>query len=155
MKIIQFLLFFTFWLESSGQTYISTKNLDKLWTKDLFCFDSTGKKKRLCSLDLDGFHVRFDTATLYLDSNRLHLIGRIQPGIPFVGIYSSTNESISIKDPLAYTTYGPDNIDKDGFFNISVMVKPGLSLFFYHPSFFVRKYEIFKLVDQLNTKKLN
>ena len=127
---------------------IPINKVEKLAIKQLFCLDSIGNKSDLCSLGLDGFDVIFKNVYIDKRAKTIRFVGKLSPGIPEVGIYINSEEPISIKKPIAYTTYDNINYMNDGNFDISVTVGPGLSLYFYHPRYFLRQFEIHKLWDE-------
>jgi hypothetical protein len=149
MKIITLLLFaFGFFKPSFAQIKnIPTKCIDNLWHKELYCFDSSGNKVNECSTGLAGLSVNFSKASLNKSTGDFTLEGRVLP-MPAVGIYISCSEKIQPNQALAYTSYDSVMYSKCGYFNITFVLTPKQVLYLYHPNFYVRQYDIYKLMEK-------
>jgi hypothetical protein len=126
---------------------IAPKGIERLWRKELFCIDSLGIKRQSCDLGLNTFRVNFTMVNYDNKTKELRLVGRLVLPIPEVGLYLTDSDTIQIKHPFAYTTDDSTGAVKAGYFDISLVVKPKESLFFYLPNFYVRQYELYKLLD--------
>ena len=124
---------------------LSTKNVQRLWLKELFCMDSLGNKTSLCEYSPNTFIVTFKAASFNKKTGQLRLTGRLSPPIPEVGLYLSDSNKIQPREALAYTTYDSVNIEKGGYFDILLNVKANQSLFFHHQQFYCRQFELHKL----------
>lgn len=149
MKIITLLLFAIgfFKLSFAQIKKNSTKCIDNLWHKELFCFDSLGNKEIECSIGLDGLGVNFSKASFNKSTGDFTLEGRILP-MPEVGIYISSSNKIQPNQAIAYTSYDSVMYSKCGYFKITFTLKPEQILYFYHPNFYVRQYDIYKLMEK-------
>lgn len=137
------------WILSFGQSKsLPISNLKNLEVKSLFCIDSSGRKTSACSLDLNGFEVEFYRAFFDKSTSEVKIIGRLSPSLPYVGIYLGSNDSIFLKKPISRTSYDKQNLNNDGFFDISFPIKPNMILYFYELPYFARQFNISKLLDQ-------
>jgi hypothetical protein len=148
MKTLLTILILFFGLLSYSQPYpLPIKSIKYLEQRSFFCFDSSGKKTTLCSLDLDGFDVEFYKAFLNNKTSEVRLVGRLNPSHAFVGIYLGTSDSINSKSPISCTSYDKANISNDGFFDITFKVLPGTVLYFYETQFLPRQFNISKVLN--------
>ena len=125
-----------------------TINIKNLQQKSFFCFDSTGRKITPCSVDLDGFDVDFYKAFLNNKTSEVRLIGRLVPSHAHVGIYLSNADSISLKSPISRTSYDKENLNNDGFFDVTFKVDPNSRLYFYELPYFPKQFDISRLLKQ-------
>jgi hypothetical protein len=122
--------------------------------------DSTDAIKSLCSLDLDGFTVKFFYARLDKKNGQLQLIGRVclcgkgySEGLPDVEIFKAvrSEDKLINRMHVSKVTEGNKDMandvfsDKEGFFDITLKIGKNESLFFYNPYYFLREFEVYKL----------
>jgi len=127
---------------------ISTSRIKNLEKKALICIDSNGKKTSLCSLDLDGFKVEFFQLFFDQKTKNLRIIGRLAPAIAYVGIFLGNEDSIFLPTPISRTSNDKENINNDGFFDVSFNIKPNIFLYFYERPYFARQFNIAKFLKQ-------
>ena len=68
--------------------------------------------------------------------------------MPEVEIYISSSDKIQPNQAIAYPSYDSVMHKNNGYFNITIVLKPKQVLYFYHPNFYVRQYDIRKLMEK-------
>ena len=126
---------------------LSITRLKNLEVKTLICIDSAGAKTQICSLGLDGFHVEFYKAFFDARTEELRIIGRLNPSHASVGIFIGNNDSIPLKKPISRTAYDKENLNNDGFFDVSFKIQENSVLYFYERPYFAKQYNISKLLE--------
>ncbi len=127
---------------------ISVTRVKNLEVASLICIDSNGKKTTGCSLDLDGFEVEFYKAFLDSKTAELRIIGRVTHPFSYVEIFLGTKDSIPLREPISRTSYDQENINNNGFFDVSLKIGQTSVLYFYEPRYFVRQFSVSKLLEQ-------
>jgi hypothetical protein len=108
--------------------------------------DSLGNKTNLCVYSPNTFIVSFKKTSYNKKTAQVRLMGRLNRPMPDVGLYLSDSNKIHLSQAFAHTTYDTVDIDKGGFFDVSINVKPNQSLYFYHHQIYSRQYELYKLL---------
>lgn len=128
-----------------------------LQEKNLHCLnDSANTISKFCSLDLDGFSIRFFVAYLDKNKRKVQLIGRVcrsdaanSIGIPGVEIFKATKDEgkLSGRSSIAYTTNGNKYMYNDGFFDITLTIEKDEYLFFHGTGYFLGEFALYKLLQ--------
>jgi len=134
---------------------IPVAKLNAVEEKGRNCMDSSGVISTSCSLDLDGFEVQFYKVFFDKKANQLRVIGRTctsdqanSIGVSNVTIFEGLKKSNVVKSRkvIGQSTYSEGYIENSGFFDITVDLFRGQSLFFHKPRFFIIQYNVSKLL---------
>jgi len=135
---------------------IPVSKIALLQDKNLRCLDTSGMVSKLCPLGLDGFNVIFFNAYLDKIKMEVRLIGRVctsggmsTGGLPDIEIFKAAKEGNKLtgRSLISRTTYDKEFIYNDGFFDITIAIKKGESLFFYNHRYFLKEFTISKLLQ--------
>lgn len=158
MKMLLLIFSLVFLINSSycQLKQISVSKITYQQEKNLRCIDSTDTISKFCSVDLDGFRVRFYAAYLDKSKGELQLIGRVcvsdkmnSSGISDIEIFKGRkieNKLIG-RSSVGETTDGKSFINNDGFFDIKLKIEKNESLFFHSQRYFLKEFAISKLLQ--------
>jgi hypothetical protein len=110
-------------------------------------------------IEVNNFFVNFDSAFYISNLGIMRLYGKIcfRSGTPCIGLQgvnifvakiNTRNVLYNIKE-VGESSYDKDSVDKNGYFDIRFNLKPGYSLFFEMPNFYLDQYKIWAIKRKL------